>query len=108
MHGLGGEELDLGIGVVRLHEAGGVDLHPLQVDGLRADLLAGTGSPMLRATGGKTGCSDCMVGLGGASPILMPSPVQCSPLVVGRCRRSGRYLASREFWVKSAPKPPAA
>ena len=29
----------------RLHEAGGVDLHPLQVDGLRADLLAGTGSP---------------------------------------------------------------
>ncbi len=31
-----------------------------------------------------------------ASPILMPSPVQCSPLEVGRCMRSGRYLESRE------------
>ena len=38
---LGGQELDLGIGVVRLDEAGRVDLHPLQVDGLRADLLKG-------------------------------------------------------------------
>eukprot|EP00438_Fugacium_kawagutii_P031209 Skav220804 [mRNA] locus=scaffold150:419661:421577:- [translate_table: standard] len=43
-----------------------------------------------------------------ASPILMPSPVVWSPLVVGRWRRSGRYLASRESSVKSAPKPPVA
>ena len=41
-----------------------------------------------------------------ASPILMPSPVQCSPLVVGKCSKSGRYCASRELLVKSAPKPP--
>merc|ERR1719336_524394 len=40
------------------------------------------------------------------SPILMPSPVQCSPLVVGKCIKSGRYCASKESWVKSAPKPP--
>ena len=40
------------------------------------------------------------------APILMPSPVQCSPLVVGRCSRSGRYCASSELLVKSAPKPP--
>ena len=37
--GLGSEELDLGVRVIRLHEAGGVDLYPLQVDGLRPDLL---------------------------------------------------------------------
>jgi len=43
-----------------------------------------------------------------ASPILIPSPVQCSPLVVGKCIRSGRYWASKEFCVKSAPKPPVA
>ena len=41
-----------------------------------------------------------------ASPILMPSPVQCSPLVVGKCSKSGLYCASRELLVKSAPKPP--
>merc|ERR1712003_442944 len=41
-----------------------------------------------------------------ASPILMPSPVQCSPLVVGRWSKSGRYLASNESDEKSAPKPP--
>ena len=40
------------------------------------------------------------------SPILMPSPVQCSPLVVGRCSKSGLYCANRELLVKSAPKPP--
>lgn len=40
------------------------------------------------------------------SPILMPSPVQCSPLVVGKCSRSGRYFANSELLVKSAPKPP--
>merc|ERR1719224_112653 len=34
----------------------------------------------------------------------MPSPVQCSPFVVGRCRRSGRYLARRPALVKSAPE----
>ena len=39
--------------------------------------------------------------------ILMPSPVQCSPFVVGRWSRSGRYFASRESEPKSAPKPPA-
>merc|ERR1740138_857589 len=38
----------------------------------------------------------------------MPSPVQCSPFVVGRCSRSGRYCASKEVLVKSAPKPPVA
>mmetsp|Transcript_2519 Transcript_2519/g.3109 ORF Transcript_2519/g.3109 Transcript_2519/m.3109 type:complete len:347 (+) Transcript_2519:291-1331(+) len=31
--GLGRQELDLGLGVVRLNEAGGMDLHPLQVNG---------------------------------------------------------------------------
>ena len=41
------------------------------------------------------------------SPILIPSPVQCSPLVVGRCSRSGLYCANNELLVKSAPKPPA-
>merc|ERR1719254_19778 len=41
-----------------------------------------------------------------ASAILMPSPVQCSPLVVGRWSKSGRYLASNESDEKSAPKPP--
>mmetsp|Transcript_73967 Transcript_73967/g.130912 ORF Transcript_73967/g.130912 Transcript_73967/m.130912 type:complete len:225 (-) Transcript_73967:244-918(-) len=41
-----------------------------------------------------------------AIDILRPSPVQWSPLVVGRCTRSGRCLASRESAVKSAPKPP--
>mmetsp|Transcript_23149 Transcript_23149/g.34609 ORF Transcript_23149/g.34609 Transcript_23149/m.34609 type:complete len:325 (+) Transcript_23149:794-1768(+) len=38
--GLGGQKLDLGIGVVGLHQAGRVDLHPLQVDGLSANGLA--------------------------------------------------------------------
>merc|ERR1719281_1730682 len=41
-------------------------------------------------------------------PILIPSPVQCSPFVVGRCTRSGRCFASREVLEKSAPKPPEA
>ena len=41
-----------------------------------------------------------------ASPILITSPVQCSPFVVGRCNRSGRYVANSEFWVKSAPNHP--
>ena len=36
------------------------------------------------------------------------SPVQCSPFVVGRCNKSGRYWASNELLVKSAPKPPLA
>mmetsp|Transcript_108466 Transcript_108466/g.282956 ORF Transcript_108466/g.282956 Transcript_108466/m.282956 type:complete len:452 (-) Transcript_108466:70-1425(-) len=35
-----GQELDLGVGVVRLHQPGGVHLDPLQVDGPRADCLA--------------------------------------------------------------------
>mmetsp|Transcript_13397 Transcript_13397/g.27225 ORF Transcript_13397/g.27225 Transcript_13397/m.27225 type:complete len:206 (-) Transcript_13397:138-755(-) len=38
----------------------------------------------------------------------MPSPVQCSPFVVGKCIKSGRYCANNEFCVKSAPKPPLA
>mmetsp|Transcript_32509 Transcript_32509/g.78110 ORF Transcript_32509/g.78110 Transcript_32509/m.78110 type:complete len:306 (+) Transcript_32509:302-1219(+) len=38
--GLGGEELDLGVLVPNFHEAGGVHLHPLQVD---------SGSPNIRA-----------------------------------------------------------
>mmetsp|Transcript_62602 Transcript_62602/g.164284 ORF Transcript_62602/g.164284 Transcript_62602/m.164284 type:complete len:547 (-) Transcript_62602:70-1710(-) len=37
---LRGKELDLGIRVIRLHEAGRVHLNPLQVDGLGADGLA--------------------------------------------------------------------
>jgi len=37
---LSGEELDFGIRVVRLHEASRVNLHPLQVDALGADILA--------------------------------------------------------------------
>mmetsp|Transcript_70927 Transcript_70927/g.188595 ORF Transcript_70927/g.188595 Transcript_70927/m.188595 type:complete len:403 (+) Transcript_70927:249-1457(+) len=37
--GLGGQELDLGIGVVGLHEAGGVHLNPLEVDALAANGL---------------------------------------------------------------------
>mmetsp|Transcript_95234 Transcript_95234/g.149947 ORF Transcript_95234/g.149947 Transcript_95234/m.149947 type:complete len:249 (+) Transcript_95234:1103-1849(+) len=41
-----------------------------------------------------------------ASPILMASPVQCSPFVVGRCNKSGRYLANNESEPKSAPNPP--
>mmetsp|Transcript_75924 Transcript_75924/g.118643 ORF Transcript_75924/g.118643 Transcript_75924/m.118643 type:complete len:240 (-) Transcript_75924:36-755(-) len=40
------------------------------------------------------------------SPILIASPVQCSPFVVGKCSKSGRYLASKESEPKSAPKPP--
>merc|ERR1712048_796925 len=42
------------------------------------------------------------------SPILMPSPVQCSPFVVGKWIRSGLYFASNESDEKSAPKPPVA
>mmetsp|Transcript_6179 Transcript_6179/g.17253 ORF Transcript_6179/g.17253 Transcript_6179/m.17253 type:complete len:226 (+) Transcript_6179:694-1371(+) len=42
------------------------------------------------------------------SPILMPSPLLNSPLVVGRWSKSGRYLASKEPVEKSAPKPPVA
>merc|ERR1719456_310173 len=38
----------------------------------------------------------------------MPSPVQCSPFVVGKCRRSGRCFARSESAEKSAPKPPDA
>merc|ERR1719221_1503679 len=41
-----------------------------------------------------------------ASPILIASPVQCSPFVVGKCNKSGRYFARRESLPKSAPKPP--
>ena len=32
-----------------------------------------------------------------ASPILVTSPVQCSPLVVGRCNRSRRYVVNNEI-----------
>mmetsp|Transcript_51062 Transcript_51062/g.111311 ORF Transcript_51062/g.111311 Transcript_51062/m.111311 type:complete len:514 (-) Transcript_51062:66-1607(-) len=37
---LGGKELDLRIRIIRLHQPGGVHLHPLQIDALPADLLA--------------------------------------------------------------------
>ena len=40
-----------------------------------------------------------------ASPILMPSPVVWSPLVVGKCKRSGRYLANKESLGKQAADP---
>ena len=43
-----------------------------------------------------------------ASTIFVVSPVQCSPMVVGRYNTSGRYCASNELLVKSAPKPPLA
>ena len=43
-----------------------------------------------------------------ARAILMPSPVQCSPLVVGRFTRSGRTRARMPLALKSAAKPPVA
>ena len=38
---LGGQELDLGIGIVRLHQAGGMHLDPLQIDALGANGFLG-------------------------------------------------------------------
>ena len=31
-----------------------------------------------------------------ASPIMVTSPVQCSPVVVGGCNRSGQYVVNNE------------
>eukprot|EP00959_Pyramimonas_sp_CCMP1952_P280862 5870520-Pyramimonas_sp.AAC.1 len=41
-----------------------------------------------------------------ASHILMPSPVQCSPVMAGKRSKPGWYSAESEFAVKSTPKPP--
>jgi len=43
-----------------------------------------------------------------ASAILIPSPVQCSPLVVGNLPRSGRTRIRIPFGSKSAANPPVA
>ena len=43
-----------------------------------------------------------------AADILMPSPVQGSPMVVGQCSRPGWYCVSKEYCVRSASKPPDA
>ena len=41
-------------------------------------------------------------------PILIASPVLCSPFVVGRCTDQDEIVANSEFRVKSAPNPPLA
>jgi hypothetical protein len=43
-----------------------------------------------------------------STAILIPSPLQWSPLVVGREKRSGLCFINKESLVKSAPYPPVA
>ena len=99
--------------VLTLHEA----LHRLRDDPLASrSHVAVTPLSNLTFATYSSGCT-CLVGwtwthsrstVSAPMPmaIFRPSPVPCSPFVVGRCARSGRRLLSKESALKSAPNLP--